>query len=111
MPQARRAARAHKRACVDTARRSESAHRLCTSTTTRLSEFEGRLENELNTREKLMSDHHDSLSLSRRSLLATAAALGGASFLTPFAIPAFAQNNNQPPIGTWPAGSQGDTVN
>jgi ABC-type branched-subunit amino acid transport system substrate-binding protein len=56
-----------------------------------------------------MSDHHDSLRLSRRSLLTTAAGLAGAGFVTPFSLPAFAQSN-QSPIGTWPAGTQGDTV-
>src|SRR6201986_1733394 len=55
--------------------------------------------------------------LSRRRLLrqaaATGAGIGAFSFGGPgrfrFTPPAFAQS--QPPIGTWPAGSQGDTVN
>ena len=45
-----------------------------------------------------MSDHNDSLSLSRRSLLATAAGLAGAGFVTPFSLPAFAQAN-KPALG------------
>src|SRR6478736_4267653 len=53
-----------------------------------------------------MTDH----TLSRRTVLQVGAGLAGATFLTaPFSIPAFAAD--QPPIGTWPAGSQGDTVN
>src|SRR6478752_8965231 len=53
-----------------------------------------------------MTDH----TLSRRTVLQVGAGLAGATFLTaPFSIPAFA--DDQPPIGTWPAGSQGDTVN
>src|SRR6476660_10369584 len=53
-----------------------------------------------------MTDH----TLARRTVLQVGAGLAGATFLTaPFSIPAFAAD--QPPLGTWPAGSQGDTVN
>lgn len=47
---------------------------------------------------------------SRRALLKTGAALSGAALMSPVSsFPAFAVGE-QPPIGTWPAGSQGDTV-
>src|SRR5579884_2107292 len=46
--------------------------------------------------------------LTRRSVLQAGAGVAGASLLPAFSIPAFAQN--EPPIGTWPAGVQGDTV-
>src|SRR5690349_2761670 len=53
------------------------------------------------------------LGVSRRTLLRAGAGLAGATLLpAPFTIPAFAVGTgDQPPIGTWPAGSQGDTVN
>ena len=47
--------------------------------------------------------------LSRRSLLQTAAGLAGGSMLPGLTPMAFAED--KPAIGTWPAGSQGDTVN
>ena len=47
--------------------------------------------------------------VSRRALLQTGAGLAGGLVLpSAFSFPAFAADN--PPIGTWPAGSQGDTV-
>jgi ABC-type branched-subunit amino acid transport system substrate-binding protein len=51
-------------------------------------------------------------SLSRRTLLRASAGLaGGAVLPSAFTMPAFAVGiGDQPPIGTWPAGSQGDTV-
>jgi branched-chain amino acid transport system substrate-binding protein len=57
-----------------------------------------------------MSEHHR-LSLSRRSLLQTAAGVAGAGLLPAFTIPSFAVGENQAPIGTFPAGSEGDTIN
>ena len=59
-----------------------------------------------------MSDkiNHYLGNVSRRALLKTGAALSGAALVSPVAsFPAFAVGD-QPPIGTWPAGSQGDTV-
>src|SRR5579859_8182391 len=53
---------------------------------------------------------HTRLSLSRRGLLQTAAGLAGSTFLSGgLVMPVYAAD--EPPIGTWPAGSQGDTVN
>ena len=43
---------------------------------------------------------------SRRAVLAGSAGVAGSLLL-----PRFAFAEDQPPIGTWPAGSQGDTVN
>src|SRR5579871_2628431 len=52
-----------------------------------------------------------SSTLSRRSLLQAGAGLTGGMLLSPsFGTAAFAADSSQPPIGTWPAGSQGDTV-
>src|ERR1700756_2915515 len=50
--------------------------------------------------------------LSRRKLLHAGAGLTGSVLLSQsFGLPAFgAGAADQPPIGTWPAGSQGDTV-
>src|SRR5215813_5589455 len=51
-------------------------------------------------------------SVSRRTLLQAGAGLAGGTVLPMFAMPAFAVGvEDKPPIGTWPAGSQGDTVN
>lgn len=48
--------------------------------------------------------------VSRRALLKTGVALSGAALLSPaMPLPAFAVGDHAP-IGTWPAGSQGDTV-
>lgn len=48
--------------------------------------------------------------VSRRGLLKSGVALSGAALLSPVvSLPAFAVGDNAP-IGTWPAGSQGDTV-
>ena len=44
--------------------------------------------------------------LSRRAVLAGTAGLAGATLL-----PRMAFAEDQPPIGTWPDGSSGDTVN
>ena len=51
--------------------------------------------------------------MSRRTLLQAGAGLaGGAVLPSAFTIPAFAVGvGDKPPIGTWPAGSEGDTVN
>ena len=47
--------------------------------------------------------------ISRRAMLMGTAGVAGAALL-PFA-PTWVSAADQPPIGTWPAGSQGDTVN
>src|SRR5690349_82009 len=51
--------------------------------------------------------------VSRRALLKTGAGLAGGMVLpSAFSLPAFAVGaGDQPPIGTWPEGSKGDTVN
>jgi ABC-type branched-subunit amino acid transport system substrate-binding protein len=46
--------------------------------------------------------------VSRRTLLQLGGGLAGAGLLPGLSLPAIAQN--QPPIGTWPAGSSGDSV-
>jgi ABC-type branched-subunit amino acid transport system substrate-binding protein len=46
--------------------------------------------------------------VSRRTLLQVGAGLAGGAMLPPMFTPVFAAD--KPPIGTWPAGSQGDTV-
>ena len=47
--------------------------------------------------------------VSRRTFLTVGAGLAGGAALS---MPAFAVGvNDKPPIGTWPAGSEGDTVN
>src|SRR6188472_1761882 len=53
------------------------------------------------------------LGVSRRTLLRAGAGLAGATMLPPgVTVPAFAVGvSDKPAIGTWPAGSQGDTVN
>ena len=58
-----------------------------------------------------MSRHdHDRNGVSRRALLQASAGLaGGMSLPGAMIMPAFAED--KPPIGTWPAGSQGSTVN
>lgn len=49
--------------------------------------------------------------VSRRTLLQASAGLAGAMLPSTLTIPAFAVGaGDKPPIGTWPAGSQGDTV-
>ena len=48
--------------------------------------------------------------VSRRAVLQASAGLAGSALL-PMTFPARAFAANEPPIGTWPAGSQGDTVN
>ncbi|MBN8920228.1 MAG: substrate-binding protein [Rhizobiales bacterium] len=51
------------------------------------------------------------LSVSRRALLqAGAAVAGGAALPSGLIMPAFAADASKPPIGTWPAGSEGSTV-
>jgi ABC-type branched-subunit amino acid transport system substrate-binding protein len=55
------------------------------------------------------NDSSDNNGLSRRRVLQAGAGLMGSSMLIPgFTFPVFAAD--KPPIGTWPAGSQGDTV-
>src|SRR5689334_3026650 len=55
-----------------------------------------------------MTDHQKT---SRRSVLQVGAGLAGTTLIPSFARPAFAVGvSDQPPIGTWPAGQQGDTV-
>src|SRR5690242_10939289 len=53
------------------------------------------------------------LGVSRRTLLRAGAGLAGATMLPPgVTVPAFAVGvSDKPAIGTWPAGSEGDTVN
>jgi len=53
-----------------------------------------------------------SISVSRRTLLQASAGLAGTTILPSMqTMPAFAVDvGDKPPIGTWPAGSQGDTV-
>ncbi len=64
-----------------------------------------------------MSRHHNERpaahGVSRRVLLQAGASLAGGTLLpAPFGLPAFAVGvNDKPPIGTWPDGSKGDTVN
>jgi ABC-type branched-subunit amino acid transport system substrate-binding protein len=55
----------------------------------------------------------ESISVSRRSLLQVGAAAlaGGVALPSGLIMPAFAADPKKPPIGTWPAGSEGDTVN
>mgnify|MGYP003578180777 CR=1 FL=1 len=49
--------------------------------------------------------------VSRRALLQAGAGLAGGAILpSTFSLPAFAVGDN-PPLGTWPDGSKGDTVN
>ena len=56
-----------------------------------------------------MGEHELRAGVSRRTLLQAGAGLVGGSLLPAgLAMPAFAAD--QPPIGTWPAGSSGDTV-
>ena len=58
-----------------------------------------------------MSRTHKPGALSRRSLLQASAGLAGGALLPQaFTLPAFAVGDH-PAIGTFPAGSQGDTVN
>src|SRR5262245_25772774 len=51
--------------------------------------------------------------VSRRALLQAGTGLAGGALLpSAFSLPAFAVGtSDQPPIGTWPDGSKGDTVN
>jgi ABC-type branched-subunit amino acid transport system substrate-binding protein len=53
-----------------------------------------------------MSQSDDLSGVSRRTMLLGMAGATGAIML-----PNWAMAEDQPPIGTWPAGSQGDTVN
>ena len=56
-----------------------------------------------------LGEHRISWGLSRRTVIrAGAGAIGGMLLPTPFILPAWAAD--QPPIGTWPAGSEGTTV-
>lgn len=58
---------------------------------------------------RLTGDQEFKAAVSRRTLLQAGAGLVGGSLLpVGFAMPAFAADH--PPIGTWPAGSSGDTV-
>src|SRR5262245_11001085 len=57
-----------------------------------------------------MSRNHKPGGVSRRTLLPTGAGLAGGVLLPAAVRPAFAVGE-YPPIGTYPAGSQGDTVN
>jgi branched-chain amino acid transport system substrate-binding protein len=50
------------------------------------------------------------LGISRRNVLNLGATSAGATLLSTFAGVQWAYAADQPPIGTWPAGSQGDTV-
>src|SRR6478735_10678202 len=59
-----------------------------------------------------MSKLLDMSGVSRRTLLQAGAGLAGGVLLPSFGGPAFAVGaSDQPPIGTWPEGSKGDTVN
>ena len=59
-----------------------------------------------------MSKLLDMSGVSRRTLLQAGAGLAGGVLLPSFGGPAFAVGTtDQPPIGTWPEGSKGDTVN
>ena len=53
---------------------------------------------------------HDKTFVSRRSLLQAGAGFAGGVVLPGFTLPAFAVGEHSP-IGTWPEGSKGDTVN
>src|SRR5215470_15779534 len=62
-----------------------------------------------------MTDHQKASrgygNVCRRSLLQAGAGLAGTALLPSMLRPAFAVGiSDQPPIGTWPAGQQGDTV-
>jgi ABC-type branched-subunit amino acid transport system substrate-binding protein len=52
----------------------------------------------------------NSVGVSRRTLLQAGAGLAGTMLPSALTIPAFAVGADKPAIGTWPAGSQGDTV-
>ena len=60
-----------------------------------------------------MSRHDETFAnVSRRALLQASAGLAGGLVLpSTLTLPAFAVGADKPAIGTWPAGSQGDTVN
>src|SRR5215468_1023530 len=73
--------------------------------------FGGDLEFGVQREEITMSRTHKPGVLSRRSLLQASAGLAGGALLPQaFTLPAFAVGDH-PAIGTFPAGSQGDTVN
>src|SRR6476620_7277281 len=73
--------------------------------------FGGDLEFCFKREEIKMSRTHKPGTLSRRGLLQASAGLAGGALLpTGFSLPAFAVGDH-PAIGTFPAGSQGDTVN
>src|SRR5262252_8512288 len=62
-----------------------------------------------------MPTHHrscaDARDICRRSLLQAGAGLAGSALMPSMLRPAFAVGiSDQPPVGTWPAGQQGDTV-
>src|SRR5215472_12210131 len=62
-----------------------------------------------------MTDHQKTApsyrDVCRRGLLQVGAGLAGAALMPSLLRPAFAVGiSDQPPIGTWPAGQQGDTV-
>ena len=62
-----------------------------------------------------MTDHQgtsqDYRDICRRSLLRAGAGLAGTALMPSLLGPAFAVGvSDQPPVGTWPAGQQGDTV-
>jgi ABC-type branched-subunit amino acid transport system substrate-binding protein len=72
--------------------------------------FGGDLEFCFQREEIRMSRTHKSGALSRRSLLQASAGLAGGALLpSTFSFPAFAVGD-QPPIGTWPDGSKGNSV-
>ena len=61
------------------------------------------------SRSELSGQHQISWGVSRRTVIrAGAGAIGGMLLPAPFILPAWAAD--QPPIGTWPAGSEGTTV-
>src|ERR1043165_4391106 len=62
--------------------------------------------------EPMAFENPKNLNVSRRSLLQTAAAMAGGVVLpSGLVMPAFAVDASKPAIGTWPAGSEGSTVN
>src|SRR5690348_9220090 len=60
------------------------------------------------TKQKMFADAGN---ICRRSLLQAGAGLAGTALMPSMMGPAFAVGvSDQPPVGTWPAGQQGDTV-
>src|SRR6185312_5711758 len=80
---------------------------------TTVKRFEKRLELTEERNPKMSRKHQDFGSVSRRTLLQVGAGLaGGAALPSAFTMPAFAVGAaDKPAIGTWPTGSEGDTVN